>query len=244
MLAVTLKAVTPARQDAEELLPALPPLICGRRSLKGAVVVDVTSLLRRVQEGDERAFEELVGQYTEKALRTAYLLTGRRDIAEDAVQEAFVRCYRSVGGLRDPAAFEAWFYRLLARICWRLAAREKGLVSLESASAGGQEGVLADFSAGDAFEAEETRGLVRQALGRLNALLRTVVVLRYYNGLSIKETAEVLGCPEGTVKSRLHAAHRQLGAELRLIAPETFGGDQGGIEKADTSGKAGEPGDA
>jgi len=72
-------------------------------------------LLKRIQGGDGQAFEVLLEQYSGKALRTAYLITGRKDIIEDAVQEAFVQCYRKIKGLRDPATFETWFYRLLTR---------------------------------------------------------------------------------------------------------------------------------
>jgi RNA polymerase sigma-70 factor (ECF subfamily) len=186
--------------------------------------VDVAPFLRRIQEGDEQAFEALIEQYSGKALRTAYLITGRKGIAEDAVQEAFVQCYRKIKGLRDPAAFEAWFYRLLTRICWRLTTREKKTVSLDSLTEGGQEHALCDDRMEDALEARETKRLVQQALGKLSIPLRTTVVLRYYNDLPLKEIARVLGCREGTVKSRLHTALKQLTDELKLIAPELFRG--------------------
>lgn len=73
--------------------------------------MNVAPLLKRIQGGGGQAFEVLVEQYSGKALRTAYLITGRKDIIEDAVQEAFVQCYRKIKGLRDPATFETWFYR-------------------------------------------------------------------------------------------------------------------------------------
>ncbi|HHP50501.1 MAG TPA: hypothetical protein ENM97_01110 [Moorella mulderi] len=98
--------------------------------------VDLTPLVKRIQEGDWQAFEVLVEQYSGKALRTAYFITGSQGMAEDAVQEAFVQCYRKIKGLRDPASFEAWFSRLLTRICWRLPSREKGLFPSSPSSRG------------------------------------------------------------------------------------------------------------
>lgn len=179
--------------------------------------MDVPTLIKRIQGGDLQAFEVLVEQYSGKALRTAYLITGRKDIIEDAVQEAFVHNYRKIKSLRDPTTFEAWFYRILTRVCWRLAAREKGVVSLDSLSEGGQEFALHGDTTEDAFEAGETRWLVQQALSKLSPPLRTTVILRYYNDLSIKEIAKVLGCREGTVKSRLHNALGQLAGELERL---------------------------
>ncbi|NPV28476.1 MAG: RNA polymerase sigma factor [Firmicutes bacterium] len=201
--------------------------------------MNVAPLLKRIQEGDWQAFEMLIEQYSGKALRTAYLITGRKDIIEDAVQDAFVQCYRKIKGLRDPATFETWFYRLLTRICWRLTAREKGPVSLDSLTESGQECALRDDPIGDALEAGETKRLVQQALGKLSIPLRTTVVLRYYNDLPLKEISRVLGCREGTVKSRLHTALKQLADELKLIAPELFLSGEADTQRAKHPGKEG-----
>jgi len=160
-------------------------------------------------------------------------------MAEDAVQEAFVQCYRKIKGLRDPASFEAWFSRLLTRICWRLPSREKGAVPLESLIERGQEYAPGDDPLGDALEGRETKRLVQQALSKLSIPLRTTVVLRYYNDLSLKEISQVLGCREGTVKSRLHAALKQLAEELKPIAPELFSGGEVEVRKAARPGKEG-----
>ncbi|MGI9951599.1 RNA polymerase sigma factor [Moorellaceae bacterium AZ2] len=179
--------------------------------------MDVPSLIKRIQEGDLHSFEVLVEQYSGKALRTAYFITGRKDIIEDAVQEAFVQCYRKIKSLRDPMTFEAWFYRILTRVCWRLTAKEKGTVSLDTLSEGRQEPALLDNTTEDALEAGETRWLVQQAISKLSPSLRTTVILRYYNDLSIKEIAKVLGSREGTIKSRLHTALGQLAGELERL---------------------------
>lgn len=184
--------------------------------------MDVAPLLRRIQEGDAQAFEQLVERYSGKALRTAYLITGQKETAEDAVQEAFIQCYLKIHSLRDPADFEAWFYRILARICWRLSAKEKKTVSLDFLSEHGQEHMVGEDCTEDALKTWETRQLLKRALSKLSIPLRTTVVLHYYNDLPIKEIARVLGEREGTIKSRLHAARRQLFDALKRIAPEFF----------------------
>lgn len=184
--------------------------------------MDVAPLLRRIQEGDEQAFEQLIERYSGKALRTAYLMTGQKETAEDAVQEAFIQCYLKIHSLRDPADFEAWFYRILARTCWRLSAKEKKTVSLDFLSENGQEHRVWDSRTEDALKTWETRQLLKRALSKLSIPLRTTVVLHYYNDLPIREIARVLGEREGTIKSRLHAARKQLFDELKRIAPDFF----------------------
>lgn len=182
--------------------------------------MDEATLIKLSQQGDLDAFEELVKRYNGKALRTAYLFTGRRDLAEEVVQETFIQCYRSICGLRTPQTFAAWFYRILIRISRRLAAREKGTLSLEALSEREKESLLAGESTPTPAEAEEVQ-LVQAALRKLSTPLYTTVVLRYYNDLPIKEIARVLSCREGTVKSRLHNALKQLAGELERLGWKT-----------------------
>lgn len=182
--------------------------------------MDEVTLIKLSQRGDVDAFGELVERYSGKALRTACLITGRRNLAEEVVQEAFIQCYRSIRGLRAPETFAAWFFRVLTRVSWRLAARDKGTLSLEALSNGEKESLLVDESMFVLAEAKEIEQLVQAALRKLSVPLRTTVVLRYYNDLSIQEIAKVLGCREGTVKSRLHNALKQLADELKRLGWE------------------------
>ncbi len=177
--------------------------------------MDEISLIKRCQQGDLDAFEILVEHYTAKAIRTAYLITGRRDIAEDIAQEAFVQCYRQIQSLRDPKTFPAWFYRILSRLSWRHASKEKGVLSLESLSDQDQRTLLSDDNVSSAMETKQKQELLHEALSRLSVPLRTTTILYYFNELSVKEIARVLGCREGTVKSRLHNARKRLAVELQ-----------------------------
>lgn len=179
--------------------------------------MDEVTLVKLSQQGDVEAFEKLVECYSGKALCTAYLITGRRDLAEEVAQEVFIQCYRSIRGLRTPKTFAVWFFRVLTRISWQQAARDKGTLSLEALSNGEKESLLTGEST-DAFaRAKEVEELIQAALRKLSVPLRTTVVLRYYNDLSLKEIAQALGYGEGTVKSRLHNALKQLAGELERL---------------------------
>jgi RNA polymerase sigma-70 factor (sigma-E family) len=127
-------------------------------------------------------------------VRLAYLLTGSRALAEDLVQEAFVRLYGRFRDLRDPGAFE-WYLRRtivnLVRSHFRRLRVERAYVE----SRGRERPVPAEPPD------PGTREELWQALQELPERQRTAIVLRYYEDLSEARTAEVMGCPVGTVKS-------------------------------------------
>lgn len=178
--------------------------------------MDEITLVKHCQQGDLQAFEALVKEYAPRAVRTAYLITGRKDIAEDIAQEAFIQCYREIGRLRHPEAFRMWFHKILVRVSWRFTAREKGHVSFESLKEqDGRESLASSFDVAETAEVKELQEAMWQALNGLSTPLRTTAILRFFNGLSIEEIARVLDCRAGTVKSRLHNAKHQLAQELR-----------------------------
>lgn len=84
-------------------------------------------LIKRCQTGDKYAFEELYHLSCHQAIKTAYLISGQRGMAEDIVQEAFIRCYKEIRQLKEPDAFNSWFYKILIRCGWRLLAKNKAL---------------------------------------------------------------------------------------------------------------------
>lgn len=175
--------------------------------------MDNIKLIELCRQGDIDAFNLLYKEYSPKALRTAYLIVGNKNIAEDIVQEAFYECYRSIKKLRKPEIFQAWFNKLLVRICWRMAAKERRLVcdSLDES----HDENSAYRSAADPFDNSEINAAVREAINKLDTQLRTTVILFYFNDMSIKEIAKVLNCMQGTVKSRLHNARKYIEKDLR-----------------------------
>lgn len=176
--------------------------------------LDERALIERAREGDVRAWEEIVLLYQDVVLRTAWLITGSRDDAEDAAQEAFVKAWLAIRRFRPGSPFRPWVLRIVAneaRNRRRGAGRRERLTlrtTTEVAPAG--EAPAADELA----IANERRAEVLAAVERLNDEERLVVACRYLLDLSEGETAEVAGCPRGTVKSRLSRALALLRAEL------------------------------
>jgi RNA polymerase sigma-70 factor (ECF subfamily) len=176
--------------------------------------MDTIELVNLCRQGDLDAFNNLYNNYSKKALRITYLIVGNKNIAEDIVQEAFYECYRNIKKLRNPAMFDAWFNKLLIRICWRMSAKERNLVC-ESLDETYGENISSNTTVTDPFENFAINEAVRKAINKLNIPLRTTVILFYYNDMSIKEISKVLNCMQGTVKSRLHNARKYIENELR-----------------------------
>lgn len=161
----------------------------------------------RAAEAERRAaFERFTQGRLERAYRLAGLLVRDRYEAEDAVHDAAVEAWLHWGDLRDPERLDAWFDRILVNGC-RARMRRRTIRPL----------VLADppeASASGAFTAFFERDALRHALARLDADHRIAVVLRYIAELTPAEIAARTGAREGTVKSRLHYALRELRAAL------------------------------
>lgn len=183
-------------------------------------MIDVT-LVRRCQNRESDAFEELYKAYSTKALRTACLLTGRRDIAEEAMQEALFQCYRDISKLRDPERFNIWFNRILVRICRDASLKEKKQKS-ENLEEDDMERLQDDYNISEDIEKRQENIILMNAINNLKLPLRITVILFYYNDMSIKEIAHVMGCFEGTVKSRLYYAKKTLEKELKKADAENY----------------------
>jgi len=154
------------------------------------------------RQGDVDAFTILVGRYRQPALRFAYGIAGNE--AEDAVQEAFVKAFRNLGGFRSEAAFKPWLFTIIAnearnrrRSMSRRTKLELRVCELAQPSA---------LGADEAAVAQDRRRRLVEAVSGLPDRYREVVALRYFAALSESETAAVLSCPLGTAKSRLSRA--------------------------------------
>jgi len=161
-----------------------------------------SAIVRRVQQGDTDAYEQLVARYERSARVAALRVVNDHHLAEDVVQQAFVIAYERLTSLRDGAKFGPWLLRITMRQAIRTA-RERGLsLSLNP----GQE--PADGSKTERLgEASEA---VVELLGRLPAHERLVVTLRYLDGCEFREIAEMTGRPVGTVTKQVSRALRRL----------------------------------
>jgi RNA polymerase sigma-70 factor (ECF subfamily) len=182
----------------------------------GSVDPQISRLVRAAQTGDQEAFTALYQHYGALVYRTAYLLLGDAGRAEELTQDVFVRLHSRLGQYQpDRGAFTTWLHSITVNVC--LNARRRRLLSwfsLDRASANGLE--LQDQRQpllSLALRGEEHRR-IWQAVQRLPIKLRAAVVLRYYHDMSYEDLAQALGCPIGTVRSRLHAAHARLRVDL------------------------------
>ena len=166
-------------------------------------------LVAAAAKGDAGAYEALVRRYSDVAFRTAYLVTGSAADAEDATQEAFFKAHRALGGFRTGAPFRPWLLRIVANEARnrRRSEGRRALLALR-VSCGAEGGAAPSPEA--AVEAAEERESLLRALNSMREEDRLVIACRYLLELSVEETAHALGCPEGTVKSRLSRALERL----------------------------------
>lgn len=181
-------------------------------SNKGGGVLQERDLVVNVQKGDINAFEELFELYKYKALRTIYSMTRDKDISEDIMQEVFVVCYTSIKSLKNPEYFKTWFYRILTRTTWRYMEKERRLIPVEKIFKKSE--ASNENSSSNKIEQKESSELIYQEIQKLKPKLKTTIILYYYNEFSVKEIAQIMGCLEGTVKSRLYTGRRRLKVSL------------------------------
>jgi RNA polymerase sigma-70 factor (ECF subfamily) len=169
-------------------------------------------LVLRAQTGDREALDALLASVQEPLYRYVLSLSGERHVAEDVLQETFVRVYRKLGWLREPELFRPWAYRIATREAFRHLKRER-----RRAERLGDEEALKALPAPPPREefAGELSARLRESVEGLSPASRAAVVLYYLHEMSLDETAAVLGVPKGTVKSRLAYGLEALRRQLR-----------------------------
>jgi RNA polymerase sigma-70 factor (ECF subfamily) len=177
-------------------------------------------LVTRSLTGDQTAYEALYAQCSSLIYRLCYGLLMNRQDAEDVMQEAFVYAFRNLGRF-DPAqaSFKTWLYTIALSRC-RNVYRRKRFPWLDLASLLPIELAAPRADAPEASLARrDLRASVESALVGLSAPLREAVILRYGHGLTYREIAEVVGCPQKTAESRVRLAHERLRVLLQSEAP-------------------------
>ncbi len=195
--------------------------ICSTPNRNGRVVVNIATastakageayLVDRARHGDREAFESLVDVRLGSAFRTAMAILGNEADARDATQDAFVKVWRDLAGLRDADLFDQWFGRILVNTC-RSAVRGRGRRWVREVAVTAMPGAGVGFDPPAEPGNIRSRGddMVARALDRLSVADRTVLVLRYYEELSLADIADRVGATAKTVKSRLFTARRAL----------------------------------
>ncbi len=164
----------------------------------------------------EREFGERLRESSSLAFRVAYGVLRHREDAEDVAQEAFVRAHRSLSQLRDRERFRAW----LVRMTWRLAIdrlRADKRRAIREMAVEAERGGTAE----DVASAQERARRLWAAIDELPEKLRIAIVLASIEGHDVAEVGRLLDIPEGTVKSRLFLARKQLAEKLQCLANRT-----------------------
>ena len=190
--------------------------IACRESEEAAVSVRTRDgrLVARSLAGDPEAFEDLVRLYYDRVRALVHHHLHREDDLDDALQEIFLRAYQALPSFRKRSNFYTWLFRIASNYCVdRLRKRRLELVSLDDPET--RDSVEARLrehrdNPEESYSRSERVKLVRIALGRLDPLFNSILILREIEGLSYEEIVETLGINIGTVKSRLARARAEL----------------------------------
>lgn len=161
-------------------------------------------LIERYLAGDEYAIEELVMKYQRKIYALAYRMTEEIEDSKDVTQKTFLQAFKNIKGFRRECAFYTWLYQIALNICLSHLKKEQVTEELNESLSGGEGGAL-----GVIIEKERELYL-KDSLKKLPERQRMTIILRAYEGLSLKETAEVMRCSEGAVKAHYHNGIKKL----------------------------------
>jgi len=181
--------------------------------------------VERLRGRDERAFNELVRTYQLRVFRLVFRMLGRRDEAEDLVQEVFVQVFKAIDTFRGEPKVSTWIYRIAVNLCKNrskyLSRRHTGAqdelqLEFEVSSLQQARGVTAGEAAApdQVLQGYQLEQLVQLSIRELDPEFREVLVLRDIEDLPYDEIVEITGLPEGTVKSRIHRARAMLKQRL------------------------------
>lgn len=183
--------------------------------------------MQKVKGGDVRAFDVIVRRWENQLFNLIYKIIGDFETSKDIRQEVLLRVYQSAKRYRPRGQFKTWLYRIaincsINELRRRERHRTLSLTTFHKRKDGEQyalENILPDPEPqpDEIVQRNETAQCIQDALNRLPDEQRIVIVLRHYEGLKFQQIASILGCPLGTVKSRMHHGLERLRAMLRHL---------------------------
>ena len=216
-----------------------------RRVTSAADTVDERTdrqLVLATRAGDVRAFDALFYKYKDGIYRVGLAITKDPSHAEEIVVDTFARAFRAIERLEPDDSLRPWLYRVAVNLSYNRQPR-RGIVFSTLEDALGDAMTPEEGSPPALAERAERRAVVLECIDRLGPKHKVVVILHYLNGLNLAEIAEIVGCPVGTVKSRLHYALRKLRAHLSahpglLFEPPRVAEATGIVEHSRSEGHA------
>ena len=182
-----------------------------------------SELVRRVQQGDKRAFDLVVQKYQHKVINLISRFVSDQSECHDVAQETFIKAYRALDNFRGDSQFYTWLYRIAANTAKNhLASKSRKTptlsVDVDDAEHFSGDNGLKDFTNPEnQLLTEELERTVFSAIDKLPDDLKSAITLREIEGLSYEEIAEVMDCPIGTVRSRIFRARDAIDKELRPL---------------------------
>ena len=191
-----------------------------QRAVMAETIID-ESVIEACQQGDREAFRVLFETYKDRVFSIAvYSFSGDEAAASDVSQQIFLKLMTTIGQFRGDSAFTTWLYRLVVNTCTdehrkrrRFLAFDESIPMSKLEDRSPQEKLFATLEVADSVQA---------AIKELRPKLRMAILLKYVEGLSYEEIAEVLGCSKGTVASRLNRGHQTLARKLSHLRDQVL----------------------
>jgi RNA polymerase sigma factor (sigma-70 family) len=181
------------------------------------IVVEERFLVRQAQDGDLRAFDELVHRYQERVYATVYHMTANHEDANDLVQEAFLKAYRALKTFKGDSSFFTWVYRIAVNktINFLKQRKNRSGMSLNDLDINAEHdpdmvALVSEKTPRRDLGLVELQEKLNAAMQKLSEIHRLVVTLHDVQGLSHEEISKIMDCNTGTVRSRLFYARQQL----------------------------------
>jgi len=182
------------------------------------MIISDEILVQQAQQGNERAFNQLVQRYQERIINVCFRIGGNFQDAEEAAMDTFLACYRSLSTFEGRSSFATWLYRIATRTAYKRRGRcppesipIDELEIPENSLATRPDRLLRE---------QEIKKAVEQSIETLPDHLKEAVIFYFLEGLSYREIAEILECPIGTICSRINAARQQLQRKLKHLIEE------------------------
>lgn len=179
-------------------------------------------LVTRALSGEQEAFNDIVAQFSGLMLRTASMIVGDRDVAEDVVQDAFIQAWHHLPDLREAGALRPWLMRIVVNQCISFKRRLARSTAFMRQTLSEQESDMLARIADDYKGRMEQDWDLAQAIEHLPARQRVAIVLHYYNGMTLPEMARMLQTSENTLKKRIQAALVNLRRVMRVAENDDF----------------------
>jgi len=189
------------------------------------------ALVARSQQGDTRAFDLLVIKYQRRVERLIARMVRDKDLVQDITQESFLRAWRALAQFRGEAQFYTWLYRIAVNTAKKMLLDLKrvplpqghGAAAADDETLRGAREPSTDETPETLFAAQEIARAVNAAMQALPQELREALTLREIEGLRYEEIAQVMGCPIGTVRSRIFRAREAISAKIKPLLERQSG---------------------